>query len=198
METLEAGRVQTSAAGRLDALFAEQGLRSPPLPAHLVSETTEVGPGIFLAGPWGRRLRFDVGAHLAALDADRSDRFLVALVGHGVNSHLLHYFLVREPLAVFVVRRWGNVYDDREYAARRIAGAFAAVDEMIGTVERLATSGMLESGRWLVVVDTEEGVQRCGWSDLSSTSIEGLVAPAGAPALFTALMDLRGRGRPGA
>lgn len=194
MNTIEKRPTHPLPADALRAAFEDQGLVAPPVPAGLAPGLRELGRGQFASGPVAPlRAAADAAARLAAVASDPSDRLFVGFGGHGVNSNVLHYWLVQAPLVLLLTRRWGNVYDDPQAAARRIDGALAAADGLAGRAARQRAEGRRPAGHWLVVVDEDGGPQQCGWSDLSPASLAALAArgvPDAVPALIAALMDV--------
>jgi len=190
MNVASAGLPATAVVDQLRNVFRAEGIEPPPVPGAFVDLLTSLAPCAFAAGRGGRVGPIDVEEQVRSLSRDASALLYIAFAGHGVSSNVLHYWLVHGRLAVFLVRRWGNVYDDPQVALRRIEGAFEVVAELLACCDRLSVRNALPAGKTLVVVDTEDGRQRCGWSDLSPASLGALDAPDDAPALYSALMDL--------
>ena len=98
-------------------ILRTEGLELPFVPLELARRFRRRRPWCFASRqvrPSPYRFEHYVGEGDAV-----SDYCLIAHAGHGVNSHALHYYLVRGPLRLFLQIQWGGVYEDKPAATAR-------------------------------------------------------------------------------
>jgi hypothetical protein len=84
-----------------------------------------------------------------------ADYVVLAHDGHGVNSYAIHYFLVRQPLCLFLQVAWGGVYTDAAQATAHLEHCFSQATRLVQTVARARTEGQMVRDDRLIVVATD-------------------------------------------
>ena len=77
---------------------------------------------------------------------------LLGYAGRGSNSWAIHYYLVRDHLALFLQLSWGGVYGNKADDNLRIAGIFEETAKLIELVEQ---TGVFKLPERLVVVKSD-------------------------------------------
>ena len=140
--------------GRLEALLAEVGLPMPPMPDGADARLKERGEWCYST----RALKespLNVQHYVRKAIAGASpDYVLVARVGHGAESCVMHYFLVQGPLQVFLqVGRGSPAAGGRSTAS--VNECFALTHELVAAVSQALGAGRLPRAGRLTVVGSD-------------------------------------------
>ncbi|MBV9358982.1 MAG: hypothetical protein JO023_26030 [Chloroflexi bacterium] len=140
----------------MGAQFRAEGLPPPPVPDRFV-------PSFRRQGEWRFGTRtgvpdlYTLAWFLDELRAGEAPEYvLIGHDGHGVNSWAMHFYLVQQPLAIFLQLAWGGVYMDNVEAGERVAQRFAEADRLV----EAASKGLSTETSLLVV---ESDLQQSGW-----------------------------------
>jgi hypothetical protein len=146
------------------ALFAGEELPFPPLSAEAAAALQEVGPDIFATRP------FDITPYGLEAYSDRLQRSplqenyaLLGVDGHGINSWAMHYFVVKDALALFIQRAWGGAYHDADERRRAIAASFAFAKTLQDETRRARQDGLIPPGWRLLVVASDYAEPGWAW-----------------------------------
>jgi hypothetical protein len=77
------------------------------------------------------------------------DYVLLAHSGHGANSYAIQYYLVYDPLRMFLHLAWGGVYMDETQAVAEIRKCFSIADDIVAASQKMSR---LQTGEQLIVV----------------------------------------------
>jgi hypothetical protein len=100
-------------------LFRDVGLAFPTIPAEFAVVLKELGPWLFSTQPvyippYNLKDYVD-----EAQGMDVKDHALLSHSGYGVSSYAIQYYLVRNPLRMFLHLGWGGLYMDTDAATVR-------------------------------------------------------------------------------
>lgn len=171
-----------SAAEAARAQFAAAGLPAPPIPPLFAPRLLRVrdwlystrgdqqGTGAAAPGPYalqwyGREL---LGGSVG------EPYLLFGHDGHGINSWAMHWYMVRQPLAIFLQLPWGNAYDDdaqRAASAEALRLHFDAIERLLQATAG-AANGVLGPDDWLIVVASDLEGSRAGLWPAGERTIE--------------------------
>lgn len=167
---------------RLNSFFPESLLPElpvPPIPVEMEDSLTLITPNLLAssrlpAEPWNLNL------WLTALEQfNIQDMMVYGIDGFGVNSHALHYYLIRPHLAVFLQYPFGGIYqepanlEEVEEMMVRISALDCLIDDLTDT--------LFEAGDKLVVVHSGFAGTHLGVLDSKNQQISWL--PVDAPLL---------------
>jgi hypothetical protein len=132
----------------------EFGLPLPPIPRDLVPGLRFLGPGLVgtredTPDPYG------LDWFVAELQEGPEPYLILGQAGYGVRNWAMHYYLVRDRLALFLQLGWGGAYRDAATATARAAAGFAAVARLLELADRIGPEG-------LVVVSSDVAGSRLG------------------------------------
>jgi hypothetical protein len=108
----------------------------------------------------------------AGADGGPDDYLLLGHAGHGVESHAIHYYLVRAPLAVFLQVQWGTPDTDAGAAARTMAGHYEQVERLLAAVDEAVRRGRLRLPRRVAVCVSDFRL-RPSWAVLDPQAGDG-------------------------
>lgn len=181
-----AAPAQGDAVDEARSLFEDEGLPLPPIPPELAPCVRRLGPWVYgtraaapavadamsefvpLAGALYFLDTF-VGELEAGASGGPGDYLLLGHAGHGVESHAIHYYLVRGPLAIFLQLQWGTPDTDVDVAARTMAGHYAQVERLIAAVDEAVRQGRLQLPRRVAVCVSDFRLRPL-WAVLDPTS----------------------------
>ena len=148
--------------------FQEAGLPFPPVPPDLAAQLRQCGPHWYATRPVDRS-PYDLASFLSP-DVSATPFALVGFDGHGVNSHAVHYYLVRPSLALYVQLPWGGVYLDHEEAKREIEELFTWAQQLQAGMEAADDQGRLAPRRRLEVMASRFRDAGWRWNDTGGTA----------------------------
>jgi hypothetical protein len=126
-------------------LFQKAGLAFPTIPNEFATGLKERDEWLFST----RELKmspYNLEHFVREGDGFLGDYAVLCHSGHGVNSYAIQYYLVYDPLRMFLHLGWGGVYMDADAAADNIRQCFSLADEIVlvmGTVQRLRSGDRL-------------------------------------------------------
>jgi hypothetical protein len=139
--------------------YHDAGLRLPPVPHELLNRVVEQSEWQFATE--SADLMDRTGFLEAARDPEAAPMVGFRNVGHGITSRWLCFRLILTPLAIFMRRSYGGVYNDNEASGSIINSATAQIEELIvlaDTARRTRRIGPHQ--RVVLVVDAFGG---SGW-----------------------------------
>lgn len=137
------------------ALFERSGLVFPEIPPDLAVHLVE-------ARAWGYTTRADELAPYAFEkyvreldDPALPDYVILAYDGHGVNSHMMHYYLVKGPLRLLLQIPYGGVYGPEPQTTDFLNDCL----QLAGEITRAAESARLSApeDRFTILCSTKHG-----------------------------------------
>lgn len=139
-------------------LFHEAGLAFPQIPQELAVKLKEQSNWLFSTrkvdeSPY-HLLRYVVEAE----QFNQEDFAILAHSGYGLNSYAIQYYLVHDPLRLFLHLGWGGVYMDPTATTNTINECFILANEINKKVQSLSHHPL---NRALFVVATE--FYGCSW-----------------------------------
>ena len=152
-------------------LFSAEGLRFPPIPPDLAPRVGVLAPWVFGTRALTRSL---YGMEWFVQEAESQpveDYLLFGHAGHGINSWAMHYYLVRDPLMLFLQLGWSGAEMDRDDTTRRIAVAWARAETLIRAVEEAQHTGRWDDTQHLFVVASDFSGSR--WARRQTRRSEG-------------------------
>ena len=168
---------------RLNSFFPESLLPElpvPPIPVEMESSLTLITPNLLAssrlpAEPW------NINLWLTALEQfNVQDMVVYGIDGFGVNSHALHYYLVRPHLAVFLQYPFGGIYqepanlEEVEGMLARISALDCLVDDLSDALfegqDKLVVVNSGFAGTHLGILDSEN--QHINWLPVNSSLLD--------------------------
>lgn len=164
------------------ALFDGEGLKQPPVPAHLVAKLRQQKkmPMVFATR---RRLSeppYDIRHHVhefesklaAAANPDRMTEYaVVGIDGHGWNSWATHCYIVSAGLALFLQLPWGGAFDDANEDRALIADMYEWADQVqskLAAVHQQQQRRRRPPKLWLQVVGSRFGDSGWRWLEVGT------------------------------
>jgi hypothetical protein len=138
-----------------------EGLSVPELPTHVqwrnVSDhaisSRELPAGLYA-----------LPMHLSeAMSGSAFDYWAIGFDGHGINSWAFHYFRVAGPLTLFLQHRWGNVFDNPEYARERIEASIEAIPLLEAALSTAQREGRISPDHRLCLCSSDFSQPGWGW-----------------------------------
>jgi hypothetical protein len=158
----------------VQALFDGEGLRQPPVPAHLVSKLRQqkkVAPTVFATQRRLSESPYDIRYHVhefesklaATANPDRMPEYaVVGIDGHGMNSWATHYYIVSAGLALFLQLPWGGAFSDANEDRALIAEMYEWADQ-VQTKLAAVHQQQRRPKLWLQVVASRFYLYDSGW-----------------------------------
>ena len=157
-------------------------LPTPPVPKDFANDVQWVTPSLVAsarlpADPW------NINLWLTALEQFAiKDMMVYGVDGYGVNSHALHYYLVRPSLAVFLQFPWGGVYqkpvsdDEVSEMLEQISALDCLIDEhhqsLLSQGDKLVVVNSVFAGVNLGVLDNKN--QHIHWLTVEGSLIDSI------------------------
>ena len=133
-------------------LFRESGLAFPTIPDELAPKLKERDRWVFSTRPIDIS-PYDLQHYVDEVRETRvKDYALVSHSGHGFNSYAIQYYLVREPLCMFLHLGWGGAFADAEEDAAKIRDCFSIVDRVVPAAQ---STTKLHAGERLTIVGSD-------------------------------------------
>jgi len=130
-------------------LFHDAGLAFPAIPEQLAAQLKERGPWEFSTRPLAMS-PYNLQHFVDEGEGSQIENYaVVAHSGHGVNSYAIQYYLVQNPLRLFLHMGWGGVYMNATGATAAVRDCFAMADKLVLAVQR--TKGVGHGEQLLVV-----------------------------------------------
>jgi hypothetical protein len=132
-------------------LFRDAGLAFPTVPEELAAQLKELDRWLFSTRPvdiWPYNLQ-DYVHEVEGTQV--KDYALLSHSGHGTNSYAVQYYLVRNPLRMFLHLGWGGVYMDAGATATWVRDCFSVADQVV----LAAQAERFRPGEWLTVVGSD-------------------------------------------
>ena len=156
----------TNTAGVLasaQAIYRDEGLELPVLPAALKGELRSVGVAAFATRPIeGSLYEFERFVGELAI-GDPRPYCAFGFAGHGLASHAVHLYTVTDRLAFLLQLRWSGAFDDGEAVRKRYSGLLKTARTLDWATGEAVRVGRFPAGRRLVVAQSSFHGSRWGW-----------------------------------
>jgi hypothetical protein len=148
------------------AMFEDERLPFPPVPAQLVASLQQQGPGWFATRPL-TSAPYDLDDFLAEVQVqpDLPDYAVVGFDGHGTNSWAVHFYLVSKNVALFIQLPWGGIYLEAEPARADITEQFQWAETLLARVRLAESAGKIPQGMRLQIGVSSSGDTGWRWLD---------------------------------
>lgn len=169
--------------------FREEKIDLPHIPPDEKAKIVAYQKGVY-----GSKIEpqsvYDIEAYVnEVLTKPTADFVIFGLAGHGVKSRGMHYYAVKENIALFIQLGYGGSSMD-EAARDRINGIFHAIGYLFEAVEEAKNAGLLPQERRLLVVESDFYGQGWQWIDGLPGKIDPAEWKTDQPVILDALADI--------
>jgi hypothetical protein len=122
--------LNNSALEEAKTLFTKEGLSFPYIPEEMIPQVKKLHSWIF-----GTRedtpSPYQIAKFVEEIDTKPVENYLIfGHAGYGTNSWAMHYFLVKDNLALFTQTSWGGIYTDNETAIKTMTDRFIKAEKL--------------------------------------------------------------------
>jgi len=120
---------------QIEKYFTGMNLPVPFIPDEMSENILQISDSIYGSYQETRDL-YDIDLFVKdVMTKPVSDYLLFGISGYGFNSYALHYYLVRDSLALFLQLGWGGTFEDRDSERDNIVNTFKMAETLIKSVE---------------------------------------------------------------
>lgn len=147
-----------------ESYFKQMGLDFPYIPAEEKTKVRALQKELFSSDA-NRRSPYDLNQRIQEILAQRQENYVTfGLDGHGASSLAMHYYVVKDNLALFIQLAYGgaeplDVEDERE----RINGAFCTAELFLKAIEEANKRHSISEGKRLFIVESDFYSHGWGW-----------------------------------
>lgn len=174
--------------------FATEGLNFPYVTEADSGKFLAISQDIFGTYPQAKDVYGNLQGYVMEALSTPREYVLFGVDGHGINSKAMHYYAVKEHVAIFVQIRMGAIdengnLEDPEEIQSRINGAFQGVKRIFDKMKVAEDQHLIQDGQRLLIVESDFGnsgwewvsgspgeINKAAWNDKGMTLLSALRA----------------------